>query len=222
MVRNGRTGALTVIAATGALLLCGCSGSGGHAPSHGTAASQSSPSGSPSSSPGAASSPSGHLTEDQSERKALIPAAKVNYEKAAKAAVTAVPGSEPVSVELERGANGKPVWKTEVAKSDGTSSKVPVDATTGKAGQPRTETDEDSEDRAKLAARLKRAKVTMYQAAATATGRKKGTVSTAELDDENGTLVWKIDVVTHTDWNKTTFDVDAGSGKVVREKVDRD
>ncbi|MET9532965.1 PepSY domain-containing protein [Streptomyces sp. NPDC006649] len=211
-------GAFSAVTVAGALLMCGCSGSGGQVPSRGTAASQASPGGSPSGS----ASPSGNLTEDQAERKALIPAAAVGYEKAVKAAVKAVPGSKPVSVELERGADGKPVWKTEVAASDGASSKVQVDVTTGKAGQPRTDTGEDSDDKAKLAARLRKAKVTMYQAAATATGRRKGTVSTAELDDEKGALVWKVDVVTHADWNKTTFDVDVNSGKVLRENVDRD
>ncbi|WP_328315582.1 PepSY domain-containing protein [Streptomyces sp. NBC_00388] len=203
-----------VVAAAGALLMCGCSGSGGQTPAHGTGAAQASPSGS--------SSPSGNLTEDQAERKALIPAAKVDYEVAAKAAVKAVPGSKPVSVELERGADGTPVWETEVAKSDGTSSKVPVDVATGKAGKPRTDTGEDSEDKTKLASRLNNAKVTMYQAAGTATGHTKGTVSTVKLDDENDTPVWKVDVVTHADWNKTTYDVDVSSGKVLRVKVDRD
>ncbi|MFD7661907.1 PepSY domain-containing protein [Streptomyces sp. NPDC059788] len=162
------------------------------------------------------------MTEDQRSRKALVPEAKTSYEQALKAATGAVAGSKSVSVELKRGAGGKAEWHAKVAASDGAESAVRVDAVSGKADKPRSEGD-DGDDRKKLADRLKRATVTPQQAAATATGKKKGTVTAVELDsNDQKKEIWSVDVVTTDDWNKTTFDVDAASGKVLREHVDRD
>ncbi|MEV0603735.1 PepSY domain-containing protein [Streptomyces sp. NPDC050315] len=173
----------------------------------------------------AAASPtaSGKLTEDQTERKALIPKAKITYDKALSAATGAVSGSKPVSAELKRGSGGKPVWETEVATTDGTKSMVTVDAVSGKAAKPRTDSDEDTDDKKKLADWLTKAKVTAQQAAQVATDKKKGTVSSVELDDnDQGKEIWSVDVVTKNDWNKTTYDIDAANKKVLRTHVDMD
>ncbi|MFC6067222.1 PepSY domain-containing protein [Streptomyces ochraceiscleroticus] len=173
----------------------------------------------------AAASPSGSgkLTEDQTQRKALIPKAKITYDKALSAATGAVSGSKPVKAELKRGTGGKPVWETEVATTDGTKSMVTVDAVSGKAAKPRADSDEDSDDKAKLAGWLKKAKVTAQEAAQVATGKKKGTVSSIELDDnDQGKEIWSVDVVTESDWNKTTYDIDAADKKVLRTHVDTD
>ncbi|MEU2790801.1 PepSY domain-containing protein [Streptomyces sp. NPDC007100] len=172
--------------------------------------------------PSATPTTSGPLTEDQRSRKALIPAAKTSYNQALKAATAAVEGSKPVAVELKRGAGGKPEWHAKVATEDGTASSVRVDAVSGKADRPRAE-DEDGDDKKKLADRLRRATVTAQQAVATATGKKSGTVSAVELDDNDQKKeIWSVDVVTKNDWNKTTFDVDATDRKILREHVDRD
>ncbi|OKI01173.1 peptidase M4 [Streptomyces sp. CB02923] len=162
------------------------------------------------------------MTEDQRSRKALVPEAKISYDQALKAATGAVAGSKPVSVELKRGAGGKPEWHAKVAASDGAESTVRVDAVSGKADKPRTG-DEDGDDRKKLADRLGRATVTAQQAAQTATGKKSGTVTAVELDtNDQKKEIWSVDVVTGNDWNKTTYDVDAMNRKVLREHVDRD
>ncbi|MFH8407667.1 PepSY domain-containing protein [Streptomyces sp. NPDC018019] len=162
------------------------------------------------------------MTEDQRSRKALVPEAKTSYDQALKAATGAVADSKPVAVELKRGAGGKPEWHTKVATSDGTESTVRVDAVSGKADQPRTKK-EDGDDKKELADRLQRATVTPQQAAATATGRKSGTVTAVELDtNDQKKEIWSVDVVTRNDWNKTTFDVDAANRKILREHVDRD
>ncbi|MGW1373838.1 PepSY domain-containing protein [Streptomyces sp. NPDC002446] len=167
-------------------------------------------------------SPTGGLTEDQSERKALIPTAKVDYDQALRAAVAAVPASKPVSAELE-GSSGGPTWDTEVAASDGAVHRVRVDAVSGKAGQPQAETGQDADDRRALAARLGKATVTAQQAAQTATAKTKGTVSSIELDgSDSGTVNWSVDVVTTNDWNKTAYDIDATDRKVLREHADTD
>ncbi|MFH8568107.1 PepSY domain-containing protein [Streptomyces sp. NPDC017993] len=170
----------------------------------------------------APASPSGGLTEDQAERKALVPAAKVNYEQALTAAIAAVPATEPVSAELEGAPGGGAVWETEVATVDGTAHTVRVDAATGKADPPRAEPDQDAEDKRELAGRLSRSTVTAQQAVQSATAGQKGTVSSIELGGfGNGTLSWAVDIVT-PDWNRATYDIGATDRKILRKHVDRD
>ncbi|MFD3330279.1 PepSY domain-containing protein [Streptomyces sp. NPDC058701] len=184
------------------------------------------------------------LTEDQSERKALVPAAKVGWNQAADTAVAAVPTGRLVEIELStsRGtptatptgtptdspqgspspsgsapAAGAPVWDVTVAAQDGTIHDVQVDAVTGKVTRSRVEPGQDADDKSEVTEQLKAATVTAPQAVRTATGRTAGTVTAVELDDD----VWSVDIVT-PDWNQTTYDVDAAKGTVVRQHVDRD
>ncbi|MFG2652621.1 PepSY domain-containing protein [Streptomyces sp. NPDC048436] len=172
-------------------------------------------------SPSASASESS-LTDDQSERKALIPKAKVGYDKALSTAVAAVPKSKPVSIELD-GPVDSPKWEAKVATADGAEHTVLVDAVTGKADKPQAKSDEDADDKRELADLLGKATVTPQDAAKTATYKTKGTVSSVELDDtDNKTPKWSVDVVTTDNWNKTTFDIDATNRKVLREHVDKD
>jgi uncharacterized membrane protein YkoI len=210
-------GLLCATAVAGALLT-GCGSDDGDATAK-TGAADVAPASKPSPSASASTS---SLTDDQSERKALIPKAKVGYDKALSAAVAAVPKSKPVSIELE-GTPEKPEWKAKVATTDGAEQTVRVDAVTGKADKPQAKSDEDADDKRELADLLGKATVTPQEAAKTATDKTKGTVSSVELDDtDNKTPKWSVDVVTTDDWNKTTFDVDATNRKVLREHVDRD
>ncbi|MFH8610724.1 PepSY domain-containing protein [Streptomyces sp. NPDC018029] len=165
----------------------------------------------------------GTLTDDQAERKALVPKAKVGYEDALKSALATVDNSKPVSIEL-KGTPDAPRWEAEVATEDGTPHSVRVDAVTGKADKPKADTDQDADDKRELADWLKKATVTPQQAVETATNKKKGTVTSVELDDSDKgrTVLWSVDVVTTDDWNKTTFDVDATDRKILREHVDKD
>ncbi|MFF3782586.1 PepSY domain-containing protein [Streptomyces sp. NPDC001933] len=171
----------------------------------------------------ASTSPGDKLTDDQAERKALVPKVKVFYDKALTTATDAVPDSKPVSVELQSAANGTPWWDADVAKADGSEFTVRVDAVSGKAEKPQADADEDADDKRQLAALLGKAEVTPQQAATVATDRTKGTVSSVELDDtDQGATVWSVDVISPKDWSKTTYDIDATSKKVLREEVDRD
>ncbi len=215
-------GGVCALAAAGALL-AGCGGGGGGASPSSSGSSPSSPSSpSASRSGGGSSAGAGELTEDQRERKELLPKAKVGYDKAFAAATDVVADTEPVATELKAGTDGHPVWVTEVATSRGTAHVVRVDAVGGKAQQPQVK-QEDEDDRKKLAKRLDGAKVSARQAAATATDKKEGTVAAVELDDDDsGKTIWSVDVVTPKDWNKTTYDIDASNRKVLREHVDRD
>ncbi|MET9297473.1 PepSY domain-containing protein [Streptomyces sp. NPDC003077] len=220
------------VAAAGALA-AGCGddngdGGGGNASASGTASASGSTSPSPSgsgsgtASPSGSGSPSERLTEDQAERKRLVPQAKVPYDKAIVTALGAVSGARLVHLELKQHSGATPQWETEVARDDGTASELSVDAVSGKASNPQSK-HQDDEDKRKLADRLREADVTPQQATDTATGRKKGTVTDVELErDDNDRLIWSVDVVTTDDWNKTTYDIDATNRKVLREHVDRD
>ncbi|MFH8463478.1 PepSY domain-containing protein [Streptomyces sp. NPDC017991] len=211
--RSARTAAVAVCAtAFCALLLAGCGDSDdGRSPSVSRA----------SASPAAATT-SG-LSDDQRERAALIPADKTGYRKAVSTAVHEVPDGTVTALELERDNKGKPVWRATVATKDGTEHEVELDAATGKVTSSRTDSDQDGDDKRDLARQLSEAKVSSQKAVDIATGRTKGTVTSIDLDDaDDGTLIWSVDIVTTDDWNKTTYDVDATNGKVVREHVDRD
>ncbi|MGW7574593.1 PepSY domain-containing protein [Streptomyces sp. NPDC054765] len=164
----------------------------------------------------APASPSSSLSADQARRKALVPKAKVGYEQALKAAVAAVPASEALAAQL-KGSPAAPYWSTAVATADGAVNDVRVDAVSGKAGPPRTES-ADAGDKQQLAARLAKAKVTAQQAAQTATAKTKGTVTTIGLgnaDNGSDAVVWTVGVVTSDDWNQTMYEIDATNGKVL-------
>ncbi|MDX2389289.1 MULTISPECIES: PepSY domain-containing protein [unclassified Streptomyces] len=188
------------------------------------------------SSPQASATAGGGLTEDQRERMALIPPARVPWDKAAVTAVGEVPKGRLVEIELEasRGTPagaasgspspagsappaGMPVWDVTVVAEDGTAHDVQVDAVTGKVTRSRVEPGQDEDDKSEVDEQLKAATTTAQQAVKTATDRKPGTVAAVELDDD----VWSVDIVT-PDWNKTTYDIDAAKGTVVREHVDSD
>ncbi|ORT61192.1 PepSY domain-containing protein [Streptomyces sp. CB03238] len=167
------------------------------------------------------------LTEDQAERKALLEATKVPWDKAAGTAVGGVREGKLAEIELKwaRSTIGSPSpgprtpeWVSTVAAQDGTAYTVRVDAVSGKVTESRVETGQAPDDKRELADRLSAAKVTPQQAVKTATDRKKGTVAAVQLDD----TVWSVDVVTTNDWYKTTYDIDTRTGKIVREHVDRD
>jgi uncharacterized membrane protein YkoI len=223
VVRRGRPagprtiGLVCAVAAAGALL-SGCgSGSDTASPQKSAAPSRAVPA--------TAASPSGSLNADQAQRKALVPQAKVDYGQALKAAIAAVPASEAIAAEL-KGTPASPYWDTVVATTDGAAYAVRVDAVSGKAEQPRPQSD-DPEDKQELAARLDKATVTAQQAAQTATEKTKGTVTTIELGNadhgnNNDTVAWTVGVVTTDDWNETTYEIDATNRKVLWMNIDQD
>jgi uncharacterized membrane protein YkoI len=210
-----RTAAGVVCAAASCtLLLTGCGDNAGQQSSSGSHASASASS---------AGGTTGGLTEDQRERQGLIPADKTGYRKAASIAVHEVPGGTLIESELKRDNNGKPVWRTTVAAKDGTKNEVDVVAANGKVAGSRTDPDQDSDDKREVLNQLAEAKISSQKAVDTATGRTKGTVTSVELEDtDNGTTIRSVDIVTTNDWNKTTYDVNATNGKILRKHVDRD
>ncbi|MFI8003274.1 PepSY domain-containing protein [Streptomyces sp. NPDC086010] len=117
---------------------------------------------------------------------------------------------------------GNPKWVAEVAEKDGTAHIVTIDAVTGKVLDSAPDADQSDSDKQEVAGRLAQAKQTPQQAAKIATDKQKGTVTSVSLDENDSqAVVWQVDVVT-TDWNKTTFDVDAATGTITSEQVDND
>lgn len=132
---------------------------------------------------------------------------------------TASPGTGSPSPTASAGA---PEWKAKVAAADGTVHRVDVDAVTGKFLRSRTEPDQSADDKRKVADRLHKATQTPAQAVNAAMARTKGTVTSIDLDEKDNRPVWSVDVVSTENWHKTTLDVDAANGKIVREHVDHD
>lgn len=238
---------MAVICALGSsvLLLTACTNADTARSSVAEAAQTESPTGYPTGSPtGTASpSPTAPLTEDQAERKALIPMAKVTWDKAADTAVKEVPEGKLVDLELKRASDystaspgtpspstpapapseGAAEWAAKVAAEDGTVHRIHVDAVTGEVFRTQIEPDQDADDKRELADQLREATQTPKQAVKVATDKTKGTVTGVELDEnDDRQLLWSVDVVSTDDWNKTTYDVDAKNGKILREHVDRD
>ncbi|CAM5329898.1 PepSY domain-containing protein [Streptomyces griseus] len=119
------------------------------------------------------------------------------------------------------GAEG-PVWVAEVAEKDGTVHTVRINAVDGKVIEARVDADQDADDKKETADRLAQATQTPQQAAKVATEKKKGTVTSVSLDDNEGNgIMWQVDVV-GSDWKKTTFDVDAKNDTIIREETDND
>ncbi|MFQ6146161.1 PepSY domain-containing protein [Streptomyces seoulensis] len=219
-----------------ALLMTGCSGtSTGSSVAEAAAASPTST---------ASPSPSKSLTQDQTERRDLWSKTKVTWDKAAGTAVKEVSGGKLVAIELKgvshnakssptgtptaatpnpAPAAGAPEWQAKVASADGTVHWVEVDAANGKVFRSQAEPDQDADDRRKIADRLSKATQTPAQAVKTATDKTKGQVSAVSLDENDKKLVWSVDVVSPDhDYTKTTYDIDAAKGTVVREHTDHD
>ncbi|MET9255537.1 PepSY domain-containing protein [Streptomyces sp. NPDC048182] len=239
-----RSLAVSCALGSSALLLTACTNADTTRSSVAEAAQTESPSGSASASPSGSTSPSASqsLTEDQADRKALVPMAKVSWDKAAGTAVKEVSGGKLVEMELKRApamasasagsaspsmaspmpSQGSPVWENKVATSDGTLHLVWVDAVSGKVLRSQTDPDQDADDKSEWSDRLSKAKQTPQQAVQAAMGRAKGTVTAAKLDEDDQQLMWAVDIVSTDTWDKATVDVDATNGKVLREDVDTD
>ncbi|WP_328655974.1 PepSY domain-containing protein [Streptomyces sp. NBC_00334] len=242
---------LAVMAALGAsaLLLTACTNADTTRSSVAEAAQTESPSASASDSMSASpsnssGSPSASMNEDKTERKDLVTATKVTWDKAVDTAVKEVPDSKLVDLELKRTdadatasptgspspsmpnpapSQGAPMWEAKVAVSDGTLHQVDIDAANGKVFRTQVDPDQSADDKTQVADWLGKAKQTPQQAVKAATAKAKGTVTKVELDENDSQqVVWDVDVVNKDNWDKTSVVVDAANGKVLSQKVDKD
>lgn len=235
---------LAAVCALGAsaLLLTAC-GSSGTDRADVAAAAPTSPGATSATATSASPSPSASLSEDQTERKDLINATKVTWQKAADAAIQEVPDSQLVGLELKptpadvtatpgtagpstpnpAPSPGAPEWEAKVATEDGTVHRVEIDAVNGKVFRSQAEQDQSADDKQEIVNRLNDATQAPDQVVKAATDKVEGTVTGLELDqDDNDQVMWSVDVVNNDTWVLTSVEVDAGSGEVLREQVDRD
>ncbi|MFI2615567.1 PepSY domain-containing protein [Streptomyces sp. NPDC018584] len=84
----------------------------------------------------------------------------------------------------------------------------------------RKDDDHKSDDAAENTAEAKAAKVTAADAIRAALAKTPGTAVSAELDEEDGGLVWGVDVLKGNTWHEV--EVDPGTGKVLGTWVDKD
>ncbi|MDQ0791874.1 PepSY domain-containing protein [Streptomyces sp. B1I3] len=111
-------------------------------------------------------------------------------------------------------------WVAEVVKEDGTAHRVTIDAVSGDVLESAPVAGQSAAEKQQMAGWIANAKQTPEQAAKVAMGKKKGTVTSLDLDENDSqVLVWQVEVV-GSDWTKTDFDVDAANGTITKEEVD--
>ncbi|MFE9858597.1 PepSY domain-containing protein [Streptomyces sp. NPDC005780] len=165
-------------------------------------------------------------SDDDTDRESASPSASASPSGTASpsGSASASPtstGASPSGASASPAATG-PEWVATVAATDGTEHTVRIDAVSGKVVKSTEDTDQDAEDKSRTAGWVAKAKQTPQQAAKAATDKKKGTVTSLELDEnDKNVLVWSVDVVDKS-WNETTVDVDAATGSVTAEETDTD
>lgn len=165
-------------------------------------------------------------SDDDTDRESASPSASASPSGTASpsGSASASPTStsaSPSDASASPAATG-PEWVATVAATDGTEHTVRIDAVSGKVVKSTEDTDQDAEDKSRTADWVAKAKQTPQQAAKAATDKKKGTVTSLELDEnDKNVLVWSVDVVDKS-WNETTVDVDAATGSVTAEETDTD
>ncbi|MGW6206164.1 PepSY domain-containing protein [Streptomyces sp. NPDC055089] len=165
-------------------------------------------------------------SDDDTDRESASPSASASPSGTASpsGSASASPtstGASPSDASASPAATG-PEWVATVAATDGTEHTVRIDAVSGKVVKSTEDAGQDAEDKSRTAGWVAKAKQTPQQAAKAATDKKKGTVTSLELDEnDKNVLVWSVDVVDKS-WNETTVDVDAATGSVTAEKTDTD
>ncbi|ATL30537.1 PepSY domain-containing protein [Streptomyces formicae] len=80
--------------------------------------------------------------------------------------------------------------------------------------------DDERDDTVENVSEAKAAKVSAADAIRAALAETRGTAVSVELDDEDGGLVWDVDVLKGSTWHNV--EVDPGTGKVLGSWVDKD
>ena len=166
------------------------------------------------------------VQNEQQESANLVKQAKITEAESRAIALQKVPGAV-TDVELED-EDGTIVYGVEVQAKDGSKQDVKVDAQTGKIvkvdngdeeenGQEENDQEEnDKQEQAKLA---ELAKITEAESKAIALQKVPGTVTEVELEDEDGTIIYGVEVQVK-DGSKQDVKVDAQTGKIVKVEND--
>lgn len=169
---------------------------------------------------------------DKQEQQQLAKEATITKDEAISAALKEVAGKA-VDTELED-EDGTVVYGVEVTDEQGKKQDVKVDAKTGKVlkveaddeeenekGEKEEKEDKDGEvsDQQEQQLLEKEAKITAEESTTIALKEVKGQVTDTELEDEDGTVVYGIEI-TDDQGKKHDVKVDAKTGKVLKVDVD--
>ncbi|MFF2498049.1 PepSY domain-containing protein, partial [Peribacillus sp. NPDC058076] len=130
-------------------------------------------------------------------------------------------------VELED-EDGTVVYGVEVQAKDGSKQDVKIDAQTGKIVKVESDDEEENgneendgeeNDKQEQAALAKKAKLTEAESKKIALEKVPGTVKDVELEDEDGTVVYGVEVQAK-DGSKQDVKIDAQTGKIVKVESD--
>ncbi|MET7368546.1 PepSY domain-containing protein [Streptomyces sp. NPDC005566] len=152
---------------------------------------------------------------DDSSRKDSVAVAggSVTVDDAVAAALKAVPGRV-IEAELDDDDGNGPVWELDVYGSDKVWHDVKVDADNAKVLSDRG----DADNRRPVPGSDR---VSVIAAVDAARGAEPGTVTSVDLDGDDGTLVWDVDIA-GKDGRNHELDVDARTADVSGSKDDDD
>ncbi|MBE1555258.1 PepSY domain-containing protein [Sporosarcina limicola] len=148
--------------------------------------------------------------------KGAVPASKdlLTIEEAKAIAVKSVDGKV-TKIELEQKKTGT-VYEVEI-QSKGVEYDLDIDAKTGKVLA--TEKDDDDDDKDEQEIIPEGNYITEDAATAIAMKQAKGTVSKIKLDNEDGRVIYEIEITDDT--HEYDFDIDARSGEVLKFEKER-
>lgn len=146
--------------------------------------------------------------------RATVGKGDVTAAEAIAAALKHTPGTA-VSADLDDDGADAGTWDVDVVKSDGGEYSVKVASDSGKVLGAHRDTDDDSDDRAELAA-LKGAEFDAREVALAAAA--KGTVTEVGVDDDNGTVAWNVETVKNNATSEWKAALD--TGKLTQDQDD--
>jgi uncharacterized membrane protein YkoI len=155
--------------------------------------------------------------EDAAEDEALRHAVTVDVAAASAAALAAVPGTV-TGLDLD-GEDGRVVYTVEVTAADGTTSDVDVDVADATVLRHTRDDDDDMEDMVENRTLAHSAGVDVAAAAGAALVAVPGTVTKADLDEDEGVVVVQVEVL-RDDGTEVDVLVDARDGFVLGQERD--
>ena len=209
-----------VAAASLAVALTACSGSGSGTPSANPVTASTPPPDEPSSGPPATTP---HDAREHATRSGTpsststggASSSRAAGQKLLRAGATAertVKNSTLISIETEAGGSR---WEVQVVTADGVEHEMDVSRDGAKVVTGPTTKHEDPSDEAKHRNRVEAAKIDYRHAAERATGAvKDGRVAELNLDTYRGTTVWEADVIGRSG-TKHSVKIDARTGRVI-------
>ncbi|KAB7705602.1 hypothetical protein F9802_13790 [Bacillus aerolatus] len=152
---------------------------------------------------------------DQQEQAVLAKQAKFSEQESVKISLEKVPGTVK-NVELDD-EDGTVVYEVEVQAKDGKEQDVKIDAQTGKVIKIEKDDEDEKEesDQQEQARLMKQAKITKEESMKIALEKVPGTVKSVELDDEDGTVVYEVEVQAK-DGKEQDVKIDVQTGKIVK------